>query len=199
MTPVIRISDSLHEKLSRLAVGFDTPAGVIERLVDEKLPGSGVDGMENLEVAKSSNFNSIIENTQKVVTVNSPKRRRVLPEHVDLACELGAKICHNKMRKKDGVDELVRKGMNPNTATIYLGNYIAMTKGGVFKVTLKAEDVRKFLDFIRKNHGDKVFVDAVSIFEQHLEYMRKHAPRSSKKEELLKEMQEQVQSIQSIL
>lgn len=34
MSPVIRISDELYKKLEKLAVGFDTPTSVIERLVN---------------------------------------------------------------------------------------------------------------------------------------------------------------------
>ena len=34
MSPVIRVNDPLFEELEKLAVGFDTPANVIERLVN---------------------------------------------------------------------------------------------------------------------------------------------------------------------
>jgi len=34
MPPVIRVNENLYEKLEKLAVGFDTPANVIERLVN---------------------------------------------------------------------------------------------------------------------------------------------------------------------
>lgn len=40
MCPVIRISDELYAKLEELAVGFDTPANVIERLVAAGAHGS---------------------------------------------------------------------------------------------------------------------------------------------------------------
>lgn len=34
MTPIIRISDSLYDRLETLAVGFDSPSNVIERLIN---------------------------------------------------------------------------------------------------------------------------------------------------------------------
>ncbi len=36
MSPLIEISDELYERLERLAVGFDKPANVIERLLDDR-------------------------------------------------------------------------------------------------------------------------------------------------------------------
>ena len=37
MTPQIQVSEELYSRLEKLAVGFDTPEGVIERLADASL------------------------------------------------------------------------------------------------------------------------------------------------------------------
>jgi hypothetical protein len=36
--PIIRITDDLYQRLESLASGFDTPARVLERLLDEHYP-----------------------------------------------------------------------------------------------------------------------------------------------------------------
>lgn len=48
MCPVIRISDELYARLESHAVGFDTPAALIERLLDK------CDGIETAKPAPSS-------------------------------------------------------------------------------------------------------------------------------------------------
>jgi hypothetical protein len=45
---VIRISDSLHKRLEKHAIGFDTPANVIERLLD-KVEGVETEEKETLQ------------------------------------------------------------------------------------------------------------------------------------------------------
>jgi hypothetical protein len=47
MCPVIRISDETYQRLQQLAVGFDTPDKVIERMLDEK-------GVENKSMKLAS-------------------------------------------------------------------------------------------------------------------------------------------------
>ncbi|MEH6592648.1 MAG: hypothetical protein V7746_20445 [Halioglobus sp.] len=71
MAPVIRISKDLYKKLEDRAVGFDTPANVIERLVDDtegtnQPPSSGEavqsvpkDTRELIEHALGSHFNVV--------------------------------------------------------------------------------------------------------------------------------------------
>ena len=44
--PIIRISDNLHKRLENHAVGFDTPANVIERLLNQ------IEGIDVLEENK---------------------------------------------------------------------------------------------------------------------------------------------------
>src|SRR5690606_16745915 len=61
MPPVIRISDSLYQRLSAHAEGFDTPANVIERLLDQVEgvpPGSGDNSQSDLPRPKLHFFPS---------------------------------------------------------------------------------------------------------------------------------------------
>jgi hypothetical protein len=53
MSPVIRISDNLHKRLEKHAVGFDTPASVIERLLNKI---EGVDNAEGLKKAEKKDL-----------------------------------------------------------------------------------------------------------------------------------------------
>lgn len=60
MSPIIRISDTLYKRLETRAVGFDTPAKLIERLLDE------VDNIQPNKIAE------LTENTIKPELVFNP-------------------------------------------------------------------------------------------------------------------------------
>ncbi len=66
MSQVIRIPSNIYKKLESYAVGFDTPAGVIERLLDfyEKHNNSEDESMETV-TSKNSHGTSFIESSEK--------------------------------------------------------------------------------------------------------------------------------------
>lgn len=52
--PIIRISDNLHKRLENHAIGFDTPANVIEKLLNQ------IEGVEVLEETKVNKSRSLL-------------------------------------------------------------------------------------------------------------------------------------------
>jgi len=58
MCPVIRLSDDLYERLESFAVGFDTPAALIERLLDK------CDGIEKTVSSEASQKPELIFNPE---------------------------------------------------------------------------------------------------------------------------------------
>lgn len=52
--PIIRISDNLHKRLENHAIGFDTPANVIEKLLNQ------IEGVEVLEETKPDKSRALL-------------------------------------------------------------------------------------------------------------------------------------------
>ena len=113
MTPQIQVSEELYSRLEKLAVGFDAPEGVIERLADAALKANQI---------KASNSNRADNDT---ATDSRDKKKRVQPKRIteamaSQACRLGDQLYSNRMSEETARRALVDMGMNSSSAHIYL-------------------------------------------------------------------------------
>lgn len=158
MAPVIRVSDELYTELESMAVGFDTPAAVIERLMD----------------AHRSNNDVRREPLPANTDMPMPKKsgRKKITETMALkAGKLGEQMFQGNLLNEAAKKVLVDMGMNSSSAHIYLYNFVAMRKGKVFKRGMKTEDIGIFLDFIEKRFGDAALAIAAPSLKLHIEYL----------------------------
>ncbi len=155
MAPVIRVSEELYGQLEKLAVGFDTPANVIERLLNErKAPPPPL-------------------TPTTVQTAQRGKPRGITPEMAMLTCKLGDKIFLGQMGLQDGKKKLTDIGMNPASAVMYLTAYSSMLTGRVFKRGMKIADSRRMFNHIMRKYGEDRFRLAIKAYDLHLKELEK--------------------------
>lgn len=180
MAPVIRISDELFGRLEALAQGFDTPANVIERLLDDNEPDTPVSSA-SIETA---------QNTKQQMSTSGfgPSRGGITPKMTRLTCKLGDKIYMGEMRIQDAQKELIEIGMNQASAMMYLMAYRAMLVGEVFKRGMKIADSRRMFAHIKKKHGMKAFASAIKAYDLHLRELEKGGYYTGTNRRFLSEM-----------
>ena len=157
MAPVIRISDELYNKLAQLAVGFDTPANVIEGLLEKN--GSPPEPSP--------------PPAAPVLVQAARGGRRITKEMTLLVIKLGDKVFAGTMGTQDAKEELVAIGMNPASAAMYLTAYAAMLTGRVFKRGMKPADSRRMFDHIYKKYGIERVRLAIKAYGLHLGELEK--------------------------
>ena len=174
MAPVIRISDELYNRLATLAEGFDTPAAVIERLLNGFRPNSPDDLSSSVPRTPAS---------------SSAARRRVITKEMTLlVCNLGDKIYVGKISQQDAKKELVRIGMNPASAVMYLTAYRSMLVGEVFKRGMKIADSRRMFAHIKRKHGMQAFASAIKAYALHLRELERDGYPTGSNHRFLAEM-----------
>lgn len=146
MCPVIRVSDSLYKKLERLAIGFDTPANVIERLAAEALPS------ENITHGEERMSNKI---TEDMIVQSYFQAKELFAERASLT---------------ESKEALARLGMSQASAQDYLLNFRHMMNGEKYIRTMSKAATKYFLENIRKDFGIMQFEKAISAVETHVEY-----------------------------
>lgn len=170
MPPVIRVSEELYGKLESLAIGFDTPANVIERLLK-----------------KSTNPPPPLTPTP-VKTVQRGKPGQITPEMAMLTCKLGDKIYLGQMRQPDAKKKLAEIGMNEASAAMYLTAYRRMLTGEVFKRGVKVSDSRRMFEHIRKVYGKNGIRKAIKAYDLHLRELEVRGYKKRTKRAFLAEM-----------
>ena len=110
--PVIRISDELYKKLESLAIGFDTPQNVIERLVEK------AEGIDTEEIdTEQEEYQQSKKNTWRSKRTTSATTFDVVKQIYPLAKD----VFEQKADIYDARDTLVRDaGMNPASALMYV-------------------------------------------------------------------------------
>lgn len=146
--PVIRISDEAYAHLETLAVGFETPGKVIERLI-EKATGKPI------EKASSSYETEI---TQTMIHEAYAQAHAVYSGDTPVG---------------EAVSALRALGMHPGSARDYVNNFQKMMKGEVFKRTMNSAAIRYYLENILNDEGKAILKKAVSSVRQHVEYYEK--------------------------
>ena len=170
MAPVIRVSEELYGKLESLAIGFDTPANVIERLLK-----------------KATNPPPPLT-PAPVKTVQHGKPGRITPEMAMLTCKLGDKIFLGQMGMQDGKKKLTDIGMNPASAVMYLTAYTSMLTGRVFKRGMKIADSRRMFDHIMRKYGEDRFRLASKAYDLHLKELEKSGYQAIRNRSFLSQM-----------
>lgn len=152
MAPVIRVSDELYGKLANLAVGFDTPSNVIERLLDENK--SAKPAQPAIQPA--------------TIRTRPSQRGSITKEMAMLTCKLGDKIFLGEMRIPDAKKMLMEIGMNEASAAMYLSAYRGMLVGEVFRRGVSMVNSRRMFEHIKKTYGKNGIGKAVKSYDLHL-------------------------------
>ncbi|CAI8224270.1 MAG: Uncharacterised protein [Alphaproteobacteria bacterium] len=185
MEKTILISGELYERLANMAVGFDTPESVIERLV-----GFVESNRSNTksEMEKMADFHTKALSVSKAST----KPRSITEAMARKACSLGDLLSRGEVSQDKARMRLVDMGMNSSSAHIYLYNYVAMRNGKVFKRSMKLSDIEMFLDHILDRYGDAGLRVALASYEQHVLYSEKNGFATTKKRPLLEDMKKKL-------
>jgi 5-methylcytosine-specific restriction protein A len=95
---------------------------------------------------------------------------KIEPKHWEKAYELGRKVYVGELRPKDAKAELVRHGLNLNSAGdfIYILRY--MLQGKRYARAMSTANTDDFLTWIRRDDGEAGHARAVEALRQHLEY-----------------------------
>lgn len=162
MSPVIRISDEIYKELEKLAIGFDTPVNVIERL---------------LEQTENANKKPVQKNNSKYIK----KRSKMTEETVEAIYSYAKDVYEKKMQKEDAAEKLVSDfEMNRNSSLIYLWNFIYMMEGKIYKKTMSAMITEYYLRHILEDYGKNILTNALSSLCQHIDYLSEYQNGKSK-------------------
>ena len=177
--PVIRITDELYEKLEALAVGFDNPNSVIERLVKNSVVENSVKKMKKLDVKP--------EKQQESTPINQ-SRRRTTEEVVRQIYPLAKRVFEGECRLNEAGECLVEDaGMNATSATHYLTCFQKMMNGERYKMCVNSTAVEYFLTKIGEDFGQEYLVLALSSLKQHIEYQKQFGNESNQIREIYEE------------
>ena len=153
----IRVSDDLYKKLESLAVGFDTPQNVIERLVEK------VEGIDTEEI--------------RIKQERGQQSKRI-PLNLDVIKQvylLAKDAFEQKGDRYDVRDTLVKDaGMNPASAMMCVQALFGMMKGECYKRSINGTATEYFLEMILADYGQEALKTALSSVYEHIEYYESH-------------------------
>jgi len=129
-----------------LAVGFDTPANVIERLVAEALP------------------------TEVYAHEEGAMRKKITPDMIEQSYFQAKELFAGRATLTESKEILAGLGMNPGSAQDYLLNFRQMMSGEKYTRTMRTDATKYFLENIRKDFGERQFEKALSSVAAHIEY-----------------------------
>jgi 5-methylcytosine-specific restriction enzyme A len=95
---------------------------------------------------------------------------KISNDMIKLSYELGKKFFNKKMKLKECVDELSKKGMNKNSATDYIYNYSNLIQGKLFTRTTNAFATDYYLRKIHEDEGSKGLGNALLSLSLHIDY-----------------------------
>ena len=149
----IRVSDDLYKKLESLAVGFDTPQNVIERLVEK------VEGIDTEEI--------------RIKQERGQQSKRI-PLNLDVIKQiylLAKDAFEQKGDRYEVRDTLVKDaGMNPASAMMYVQALFGMMKGECYKRSINGAATEYFLEMIHADYGPQALKTALSSVDEHIKY-----------------------------
>ena len=177
MSPMIKVDARTYKRLETLAVGFDTPAKVIERLLNSYEVGNHHNGDDTPSPSSPP---------QPPFPRRQPSGRITL-EMVERACVLGRDYYAGEKTLEDAAMELTELGMNTNSSKMYINNIRVMCEGRTVKRAMKAPDFRIFVDYIRENFDEDTFRRAVEAYTKHV--VASWSPTGDAHDELLEELQ----------
>lgn len=95
---------------------------------------------------------------------------KIEKKHWEKAYELGRKVYLDELNLKDATEELVKHGMNPNSATNLIRNLRHILRGENYRRAMSTANTDDFLTWVRRDDGEVGHIRAVESLKQHLEY-----------------------------
>ncbi len=133
----IKIKNETFRELEKLAIGFDTPENVIERLI-----------MENKQ-------RTMIPRNKKVYSAGNSERVATTPEMMSECYRLGKDIFEGRAELNDSLDYLATDmGMHRGSATMIVGAFTAMRTGERYTRTVSNPTTKYFLERIFTDYGE---------------------------------------------
>ncbi len=151
--PAITIPQELYDRLGALSTSFnDTPANVIERLLNEK--------KENPMTLK----NKTTQNNKL------PARKLITMKEIRAVYPVAKEVHAGNKKIEDAVEYLVKEvGMNENSAKIYIKFFVKLKEGNLHRNKMTAKSIA-VIYFLNKIHAD----DGIDGLKTALDSLRKH-------------------------
>jgi hypothetical protein len=147
LMPVIRVSDTLYARLGNLAVGFDTPANVIENLLNQ------YDGVTPMQIT------------------SAPSTNKITLEIIEKAYHLSKDVYEQKLSIANAQSTLVNElNMHAGSARDYISNFQEMMAGECYKRTMNGLATEHYLKRIQSDFGKKNLENALNSVLLHIEY-----------------------------
>jgi len=84
--------------------------------------------------------------------------------------EIAKQVFQEKISLKEGIKILEKIGMNKNTASDYIYNYLNLIQGKTFTRTTNADATEYYLEKIHQENGKKGLEKALLALSQHFDY-----------------------------
>ncbi|AXT63760.1 HNH endonuclease [Aquimarina sp. AD10] len=107
--------------------------------------------------------------------------RKITNEMVEKAFEIGKKIYHNQLSRKEGISILEKMGMKESSAHDYIYSYFNLIQGKLFTRTTSAYGTEYFLERIYNENGISGLKNALLALSQHFDYYEEISGGSIKK------------------
>ncbi len=135
--PEITIKNETFRELEKLAIGFDTPENVIERLIRE------------------TKQRTMIPRNKKVYSTGNSERVATTPEMMSECYRLAKDIFEGRAELNDSLDYLATDmGMHRGSATMFIGAFTAMRTGERYTRTVSNPTTKYFLEQIFTDYGE---------------------------------------------
>jgi len=98
--------------------------------------------------------------------------KKIPSKHYRLAYEQAKLVFEKLMKRADAVRICKAAGMNPATASFYIGNLPQLLRGHLYHRRMSAESTQAILEWILKDYGDFFQRNAITSVLLHIEYLR---------------------------
>jgi hypothetical protein len=98
-------------------------------------------------------------------------KKTITEEMVMSSYEIVKKVYQGKIGRSEGRTEIAQKtGMNVGSAGDFITNFLAMIDGQRYTRTLNTFATRYYLENIRNDYGEAVFMNAIHAVSEHVKY-----------------------------
>ncbi len=154
MHDTMKLSPQLYKKLLKLVKDFnDTPESVVERLADEAL---------GIKITQSTTIN-------REDPIGEVKD--IYPIALDVFVATEKNPFEGRKKLKEALDTLEQR-MHRSSARMYIGAFVGMKKGELYKMAVNNTATRYFLEQIHVTDGKDGLEIALNALWQHIEYRR---------------------------
>ncbi len=146
MCPVIRIPDDVYQRLEGLAEGLDTPANVIEKLLNHK-------------------------EGKKVEQYTDKKSNKINKEIIESMYLQAKAVYEGELSIIDAQAVLVDSfDMDAGSARYYINNFQKIMAGECYQRTMNGLATNYFLEKIHSDFGNQKLRLALDAIEKHIDY-----------------------------